>query len=135
MEFISNPISLFFSTIQSLSRQSSLVEDRIDDSDEDEFQEERSGMCSTCQFRTKSRPTSALSVAHFDCVQPDLIHEILAMNSAITKNKCTNAGDDDDDIGDDNVFEEVAESNSTNSNLKIKKSARSRRLTKSCITQ
>lgn len=29
---------------QSLSRQTSLVEDRIDDSDEDEFQEERSGM-------------------------------------------------------------------------------------------
>lgn len=29
---------------QSLSRQTSLVEDRIDDSDEDEFREERSGM-------------------------------------------------------------------------------------------
>lgn len=29
----------------SLSRQSSLVEDRIDDSDEDEFQEERTGEC------------------------------------------------------------------------------------------
>lgn len=29
---------------QSLSRQTSLVEDRIDDSDEDEFQEERSGI-------------------------------------------------------------------------------------------
>lgn len=35
----------FFSFLpQSLSRQTSLVEDRIDDSDEDEFQEERSGM-------------------------------------------------------------------------------------------
>lgn len=31
------------SIFQSLSRQTSLVEDRIDDSDEDEFQEERSG--------------------------------------------------------------------------------------------
>lgn len=30
--------------MQSLSRQTSLVEDRIDDSEEDEFQEERSGM-------------------------------------------------------------------------------------------
>lgn len=29
---------------QSLSRQTSLVEDRIDDSEDDEFQEERSGM-------------------------------------------------------------------------------------------
>lgn len=119
-----------FPILQSLSRQSSLVEDRIDDSDEDEFQEERSGMCSSCQYRTKSRPTSALSVAHFDCVQPDLIHEILAMNSSLTHNRCT---DDDDGIGDDNVFEDGLEIESTNA--KAKKSNHSRRLTKSCITQ
>lgn len=31
-------------SFQSISRQSSLVEDRIDDSDEDDFQEERAGM-------------------------------------------------------------------------------------------
>ncbi|XP_037046627.1 uncharacterized protein LOC119081650 [Bradysia coprophila] len=116
----------------SLSRQSSLVEDRIDDSDEDEFQEERSGMCSTCQYRTKSRPTSALSVTHFDCVQPDLIHEILAMNSSIAKNKRTDTSDDD--IGDDNVFEAAVEHVSMNSS-KSEKTPHSRRLTKSCITQ
>lgn len=38
-------LSRFFLTLQSLSRQSSLVEDRIDDSDEDDFLEERSGRC------------------------------------------------------------------------------------------
>lgn len=37
-------ICIFISQ-SSLSRQSSLVEDRIDDSDEDEFQEERTGEC------------------------------------------------------------------------------------------
>lgn len=88
-------------------------------------------MCSSCQFRTKSRPTSALSVAHFDCVQPDLIHEILAMNSSITQIKYTDPSDDD--IGADNVFEEGLDVDSTNS--KTKKSTRNRRLTKSCITQ
>lgn len=116
--------------MQSLSRQSSLVEDRIDDSDEDEFQEERSGMCSSCQYRTKSRPTSALSVAHFDCVQPDLIHEILAMNSSISQTKCTDLSDDGYGA-DDNVFEDGLVIDSANS--KTKKS--NRRLTKSCITQ
>lgn len=35
--------------MQSLSRQTSLVEDRIDDSEEDEFQEERSGMHNAIQ--------------------------------------------------------------------------------------
>lgn len=119
------------SPIQSLSRQSSLVEDRIDDSDEDEFQEERSGMCNSCQFRTKSRPSSALSVAHFDCVQPDLIHEILAKNSSIAHTKCTDSCDDG--IGADNVFEESLGIVSTNA--KTKKSTHNRRLTKSCITQ
>lgn len=89
-------------------------------------------MCSTCQYRTKSRPTSALSVAHFDCVQPDLIHEILAMNSSVAKNK--RADGSDDDIGDDNVFESAEEHNSKNSS-KSEKTTHSRRLTKSCITQ
>lgn len=86
-------------------------------------------MCSSCQFRTKSRPTSALSADHFDCVQPDLIHEILAMNSSISQTKCTNPSDD----GDDNVFDDGLESNSTTT--KAQKSTHSRRLTKSCITQ
>lgn len=36
---------IFFLYLKSLSRQTSLVEDRIEDSDEDEFQEERTGMC------------------------------------------------------------------------------------------
>lgn len=107
------------------------MEDRIDDSDEDEFQEERSGMCNSCQYRTKSRPTSALSVAHFDCVQPDLIHEILAMNSAIAQTKFTDKSDDD--IGADNVFEDRSDIVSVDT--KAKKSNHSRRLTKSCITQ
>lgn len=39
---------------QSLSRQSSVVEDRIDDSDEDEFQEERTGMCETQNHSKKN---------------------------------------------------------------------------------
>lgn len=88
-------------------------------------------MCNSCQYRTKSRPTSALSVAHFDCVQPDLIHEILAMNSTIAKTKLTDKSDDD--IGDDNVFEDG--SDIVSADTKAKKSSRSRRLTKSCITQ
>lgn len=118
--------------LQSLSRQSSLVEDRIDDSDEDEFQEERSGMCSSCQYRTKSRPTSALSVAHFDCVQPDLLHEILAMNSSNIQIKSTETSDDDGIAADSVLFEDGLEINS--SNLRTKTST-NRRLTKSCITQ
>lgn len=49
-------LSLF---VQSLSRQSSLVEDRIDDSDEDEFQEERSGRsraASSTRSESRGRP-------------------------------------------------------------------------------
>lgn len=45
--------------MQSLSRQSSLVEDRIDDSDEDEFQEERSGRsraASSTRSESRGRP-------------------------------------------------------------------------------
>lgn len=109
------------------------MEDRIDDSDEDEFQEERSGMCSSCQYRTKSRPTSALSVAHFDCVQPDLIHEILAMNTSITNKNCAETTIDDDDVGDDNVFDENVKIDSMKST--DKNSTRNRRLTRSCLTQ
>lgn len=131
LNFIKSTMSLTFFLFhsQSLSRQSSLVEDRIDDSDEDEFQEERSGMCRSCQFRTKSRPSSSLSVAHFDCVQPDLLHEILAMSTAIAKT----SGAKDDSFGDETVFQENVQSEAVNSS--VRKSARDRRLTKSCLTQ
>uniref|UniRef100_A0A182JV88 WD_REPEATS_REGION domain-containing protein n=1 Tax=Anopheles christyi TaxID=43041 RepID=A0A182JV88_9DIPT len=50
----------------SLSRQSSLVEDRIDSSDEDEFQEERAGMSKKLVLFHASRPLS-LSVDAWNC--------------------------------------------------------------------
>ncbi|XP_049297951.1 protein qui-1 isoform X1 [Anopheles funestus] len=50
----------------SLSRQSSLVEDRIDSSDEDEFQEERAGMSKKLALFHASRPLS-LSVDAWNC--------------------------------------------------------------------
>ncbi|XP_053677511.1 protein qui-1 [Anopheles nili] len=49
-----------------LSRQSSLVEDRIDSSDEDEFQEERAGMSKKLALFHASRPLS-LSVDAWNC--------------------------------------------------------------------
>lgn len=90
-------ISLTMSSFQSLSRQSSLAEDRINSSDEDEFLEERSGgtysvfksnsfavrpnsfpQARACQKDTLIKhSTASLS---FDSNQPDLIKEVLAQS-------------------------------------------------------
>lgn len=75
-------------SLQNLSRQSSLVEDRFDDSDDDEFQEERSGMCSHCRTRNKpvtlpirrtriQYPVNAWNSVQFKCVEPDALYDIL----------------------------------------------------------
>lgn len=58
-----------------MSRQSSLVEDRIDDSDEDEFQEERSGRCrGTCSTRSDPRGRSNTSIAPDESDSTDSIN-------------------------------------------------------------
>lgn len=72
--------------LQSLSRQSSLVEDRIDDSDDDEFQDERAGMCSYCQSRPISFSVAAWHKSHHQPhknghIQPDLLKEVLALKA------------------------------------------------------
>lgn len=84
---------------QTLSRQSSLVEDRIDDSDEDEFHEERSGRCRpACSTRSDARGGYSAddlepvtwsinhrhrfanaSAARNAFQQPDLLKDIMAM--------------------------------------------------------
>lgn len=85
----------FFSRLQSLSRQSSLAEDRINSSDEDEFLEERSGgmykksehdsfavrpnsfpQARACKLNTLSKHNP--SSFSFENNQPDLIREVLA---------------------------------------------------------
>jgi hypothetical protein len=87
-----------------------LAEDKIDSSDEDEFQEERTGMFSGCPMRrplslpvgacsTKtsyfsnfSTIASASSAARSTCpsdLQPDLLREALALKKTILKNSKT----------------------------------------------
>lgn len=92
----------FFFSLQSLSRQSSLAEDRISGSDEDEFLEERSGGTYSSMpsnpfaIRPNSFPqarackkdnliehsTSSLSI---EINQPDLIREVLALKTSRTE--------------------------------------------------
>lgn len=95
---------MVFFFLQNLSRQSSLVEDRFDDSDDDEFQEERAGMllCSKCKMHMKNRLKSppllrchrtknnahkccrsvnaCLGTLQLKCIEPDLLYEILHLN-------------------------------------------------------
>lgn len=95
---------------QSLSRQSSLAEDRINSSDEDEFLEERSGgmyqephrrcfgvrpnsfpQARACKLSTLriEHSTSSLS---FSNNQPDLIKELLALKTSQTENDLKRLG-------------------------------------------
>lgn len=92
---------------QSLSRQSSLAEDRINSSDEDEYLEERSGgMCEISESRTTASPSTSSAFTHepsasssrhdnashnmsaFDGErqQPDLIREVLALKLSSDSN-------------------------------------------------
>ncbi|KAG5678699.1 hypothetical protein PVAND_008347 [Polypedilum vanderplanki] len=89
---------------QSLSRQSSLAEDRINSSDEDEFLEERSGTCfnyfsetttqtnsnaracnkDTC-FEKSRHQNGTSSCLSLESNQPDLLKEVLARSKASIK--------------------------------------------------
>lgn len=90
---------------QSLSRQSSLAEDRINSSDEDEFLEERSGgtyevshqhslavrpnsfpQARACKLSTLSSEHSTSSTLNTVNNQPDLIKELLALKTSQTEN-------------------------------------------------
>lgn len=102
--------------MQSLSRQSSLAEDRINSSDEDEFLEERAGMCSnynsnisdkkpkfqsracnkdTCFIKYHQHSTSSsLSLdnnnSNNNNNQPDILKEVLAQSSHLKTSQTEN---------------------------------------------
>lgn len=79
---------MIFSAPKSLSRQSSLVENRADDSDEDEFQEERAGTPPVFPL-TDHRPRAFSAVQSDEhgrrfrnaAIEPDLLKEVLALKA------------------------------------------------------
>lgn len=135
-----------FLRLQSLSRQSSLAEDRINSSDEDEFLEERSGgtyeqskhdsfavrpnsfpQARACKLNTFSKHNpSSLSV---ESNQPDLIREVLAksLRASHTENDLKQL---ENPSFQSTSFNVPSDGNSSNSRKKLRKQSKSKSLSR-----